>query len=382
MRLRNWSWIGWLALIGCGGGTLWAPMDGGRGDWLATGGPNGRVAVHLDGPTPPLELLWSKDTDSPPVGGALLAGSVLVQVGQTDRIQAFDLTDGNRLGRKGTDGSACGPGAIFGRLGELLVLPEVGKKDRLRAYDRRTRKMVWQLDTRACAPMAGIGDTVLAVTEEAQLLALASADGEQLWAASLPSQPTTGALVAGDVAIVGGAEGALMAVDLTDGSLAWQIRLGDSGAAIRGQAVASGGRVYAATADGVIWAVANPGGEIQWSSPIDGLPASGLSLTRDILIVGSSDRRVYALSTTDGRQLWSHHTGGVVRGAPASTPSTTYVGSSDGLLLALDVASGELLWRFELDAPVQTPIVLARDLLSVTTQEGTIYVFAAESALR
>ena len=132
----------------------------------------------------------------------------------------------------------------------------------------------------------------------------------------------------------------------------------------------------------MIWAVANPGGEIQWSSPIDGLPASGLSLTRDILIVGSSDRRVYALSTTDGRQLWSHHTGGVVRGAPASTPSTTYVGSSDGLLLALDVASGELLWRFELDAPVQTPIVLARDLLSVTTQEGTIYVFAAESALR
>jgi len=40
------------------------------------------------------------------------------------------------------------------------------------------------------------------------------------------------------------------------------------------------------------------------------------------------------------------------------------------------------VWTYELDAPIRSSIVLAKDLLTVTTQVGTVYLFASQSALR
>lgn len=380
--MRHLSLLATWLLLGCGGGTLYSDMSDGRGAWLVTGGNVDGLAMVTDGPQPPLTLLWSQDIGSPPVGGALLAGRALLQVSQAGRIVAFDLETGEKLGRKGQDASACGPGVILGPTDNLLLLPEAGKKPRLRAYDRRTRKVAWQIETRACAPLMGRGDTVLVVTESRQLLALHSDDGQQLWAAGIPLHPTTGVVIAGDKAIVGATEGALIAFALADGSMLWQAKLGATNAAVRGQPLVSDHQVFAATADGQVWSVSNSDGKIEWSADIGGLPASGMSLSGPTLIVGSSNRRILGLSSADGRQIWRQETGGIVRGAPASTPLTTYVASSDGLLQGIDVISGKVVWTYELDAPVLAPVLLARDLLSVTTQAGTIYLFAAQSALR
>ncbi|SVD13063.1 uncharacterized protein METZ01_LOCUS365917, partial [marine metagenome] len=100
-----WLLLGGLVLwlvVGCGRGTLYVPMDSGRGNWLSTGGGPGGVAALEGGPQPPLELLWSQNTGAAPVGGALLAGPLVLQATQSERVYAFDLVDGQRVGRRGS----------------------------------------------------------------------------------------------------------------------------------------------------------------------------------------------------------------------------------------------------------------------------------------
>ena len=369
----------WL-VVGCGRGTLYVPMDSGRGNWLSTGGGPGGVAALEGGPQPPLELLWSQNTGAAPVGGALLAGPLVLQATQSERVYAFDLVDGQRVGRRGSKAAVCGPATIAGRFSETLVLSEAGRKPRLRGYDRRTGKVAWEIESSACAPLVGRSDTVLSVTDAGNLLALASDDGSQLWVTALPHHPSTGAVFTDDVAVVGGADGAVMALNLEDGSVRWETRLLD-GVAVRGQPLSTADQVFAATGDGQIWAMSRDG-HVEWSAGVTGLPAQGMSLMGEVLVVGTSDRSVYGLSTVDGRQLWRYEAGGIIRGAPATTSTTVYLGSTAGYLDALSLETGEQVWTYELDAPVRSSIVLAKDLLTVTTQVGTVYLFAAQSALR
>ncbi|MBT5055833.1 MAG: PQQ-binding-like beta-propeller repeat protein [Gemmatimonadetes bacterium] len=380
MRRCRWLFLV-VALSACGGGTLFTPPDTGRGNWLVTGGGGGGLSSVADGPTPPLELLWSHDIGAPPVGGALLAGSLLVQATQRERLYAFDLATGDRVGRKGSKAALCGPPAIIGRFGEFLLTSETGRKPRVRAYDRRTRKIAWELEHHACEPVSGRGDTALVVTGSGELLAVSSTDGEQIWSVMLPHHPTTGAVFTQTLAIVGGEDGALMALEMGDGTIAWQARLGESGAAIRGQALATQEHIFAATADGRIWCLTRAG-VVVWSAKISGIPAVGLSVIGGTIVVGSSDRGVYALNTADGRHLWRYEAGGIIRSTVAMTDQVVYVAGSAGMLEALSLESGAQIWSYELDGPVHTPVVLARDLLTVTTQSGTVYLFAAQSALR
>ena len=380
MRRCRWLFL-LVALSGCGGGTLFTPLDSGRGNWLVTGGGEGGLSSVAEGPAPPLELLWSHDIGSPPVGGALLAGSLLVQATQGERLYAFDLATGDRIGRKGSKAALCGPPAIIGDVGDLLLTSEAGRKPRVRAYHRRTRKIAWEIEDHACEPISGRGDTALVVTSSGELLAVSSSEGEQIWSVMLPHYPTTGAVFTQTLAIVGGENGALMALELSDGTIAWQVRLGDTGAAIRGQPSATQEHIFAATADGRIWCLTRAG-VVVWSSEISGLPAIGLSVSAETLVVGSSDRGVYALNTADGHRLWRYEAAGIIRSTVAMTDQVVYVAGSAGILEALSLESGSQIWSLELDGPVHTPVVLARDLLTVTTQTGTVYLFAAQSALR
>ncbi len=380
--------LSWLLVLGasflvaaCGGGTLYAPLDSGRGNWLMTGGAEGGPSAVADGPRPPLQLLWSHRIGAPPVGGGLLAGSVLLQPTQDEKMFAFDLASGERLGRRGSKAPICGPSAIIGRAGDAVLTSEAGRKSHVRSYDRRSGDIVWEVKTQACAPVSGRDDTALVVTGGGHLLALSAAAGEQLWSASLPHYPTTGAILSANLAIVGGADGAVMAVDLAEGTILWDVSLKTSGAAVRGQPLATTQQIFVTTADGGVWCL-DRDGELTWSARIGGLPASGLAVIGETLIVGSSDRGVYAFNTNDGQQRWRFEADGIVRGAPAVTDHIVYVATSSGNLVALSLESGEQIWSYELDGAVQSPVVLARDLLSVTTQAGTVYLFAAQSAIR
>lgn len=132
---------------------------------------------------------------------------------------------------------------------------------------------------------------------------------------------SSSAALAGELAVVGDASGAVRALRLADGSTAWEFR--------------AGGPVLATPA------------------VLDGR-----------VLFGAGDGRVYALEAVSGRPLWVFRTEAPVVACPAVGDGTVFIGASDGAFRALDAATGRLLWRFDgVDGFVETRPLLYRGLV-------------------
>ena len=363
------------ALCGCGPGNLFAPWNTGVGPaWVQEGGAvDGRHAA-AEGPQPPLSLVWRQAVGGAPLGGALLAGPMLLQLTRETDVLAFDLATGTRLGRRRLDRPLCAAAALAGARGELLLLARTGRDPGLQAMHRASGETVWRRPGAVCAPPTVSGDRVYAPVEAGRLAALSAARGDLLWEVELPGRLLTAASVGGETIYAGDSSGELVAVAAGGGRVLWRRSLG---AAVRTRPAvdAEAGRLWTATADGAVHGLGADDGETLWTATVEGLPAEGLSSGAGVIAVGSSDRALYAFDPESGRRLWRFQTDGVLRAPPTSTAETLYLGSGGSVLHAVDGASGEARWRYALDGPVLTSVAVSGRLLAVTTESGTLYLF-------
>ena len=309
-----------------------------------------------------------------PLGGALIAGPVLLQLTRDTDILAFDLGTGTRLGRRRLDRPLCAAAALAGARGELLLLARTGREPGLHAVDRASGGSVWRRAGAVCAPAAVAGGRVYAPVESGRLAALSAARGELLWEVEMPGRLLTAPSVAGETVYAGDSSGELVAAEAAGGRVLWRRSLG---AAVRARPAvdAPAGRLWTATADGAVHGLRAGDGGTLWTARIRGLPAEGLSRGAGVIAVGSSDRVLYAFDPESGRGLWRFEAGGILRAPPTSTAATLYLGSGGSVLHAVDGASGEGRWRYALDGPVLTSAAVAGKLLAVTTETGTLYLF-------
>jgi len=358
--------IGLLLAAACSPKLFLLPGERG-GDWEQTGGGIEGKSFREEELKPPLQLLWSQKLNGAPIGGALLAGDLLLQLTTAPTLYAFDRRSGQRLGKQGFDLDACAPPALSG---ELLALSQLGEEAELQALDRGTRKVRWRLPGKFCAPLAARGDTVWAAGEDGVLRALDASSGTELWQMEIGGRLRTGVAVRGGMIFVGSGE--LLALKASSGEEIWRRRLESQ---LRTRPTLGGGRVFVGTAAGQIVALeVESGGEL-WRTELGGLPAPGMALGAQALVIGTVDRGIYGLDPQSGEQLWGFATKGVVRSSPAVAGTTAYCGSSDGHLYALDLESGKMLWKYRLDGPVLTPVSLGAGAVSVTSEKGTVYVF-------
>ena len=328
----------------------------------------------VEGPEPPLSLVWRQSVGGAPLGGALLAGPMLLQLTRETDILAFDLATGTRLGRRGMDRPLCAAAALAGVRGELLLLARTGRDPGLQALDRASGGTVWRRPGSVCAPPTVAGDRVYAPVEAGRLAALSTARGDLLWEVELPGRLLTAASVGEETVYAGDSSGELVAASTDGGRVLWQRSLG---AAIRSRPAvdAAAGRLWTATADGAVHGLRAEDGERLWTAQVGGLPSEGLSRGAGVIAVGSSDRALYAFDPESGRRLWRFQAGGVLRAPPTSTTTTLYLGSGGSVLHAVDAALGEDRWRYALDGPVLTSVAVGGRLLAVTTESGTLYLF-------
>ena len=367
----------WLiaALCGCGPGNLFAPWDTGAGPaWVQEGGSVDGRHTAADGPEPPLSLVWRQAVGGAPLGGALIAGPVLLQLTRDTDVLAFDLATGTRLGRRRLDRPLCAAAALAGARGELLLLARTGRDPGLHAVDRASGDSVWRRAGAVCAPPAVAADRVYAPLESGRLAALSAARGDLLWEVELPGRLLTAPSVAGETVYAGDSSGELVAAAADGGRVLWRRSLG---AAVRTRPAvdAEAGRLWTATADGTVHGLRADDGGTVWTARVGGLPAGGLSRGAGVIAAGSSDRALYAFDPESGRGLWRFEAGGILRAPPTSTTTTLYLGSGGSVLHAVDGASGEARWRYALDGPVLTTAAVAGKLLAVTTETGTLYLF-------
>ena len=334
---------------------------------------DGRHA-SAEGPRPPLSLVWRQAVGGAPLGGALLAGPMLLQLTRETDVLAFDLATGTRLGRRRLDRPLCAAAALAGARGELLLLARTGRDPGLQAMHRASGETVWRRPGAVCAPTTVSGDRVYAPVEAGRLAALSAARGDLLWEVELPGRLLTAASVGGETIYAGDSSGELVAVAAGGGRVLWRRSLG---AAVRTRPAvdAEAGRLWTATADGAVHGLRAGDGETVWTARVEGLPTEGLSSGAGVIAVGSSDRALYAFDPESGRRLWRFQTDGVLRAPPTSTAETLYLGSGGSVLHAVDGASGEARWRYALDGPVLTSVAVSGRLLAVTTESGTLYLF-------
>jgi outer membrane protein assembly factor BamB len=260
--------------------------------------------------------------------------------------------------------------------------------------------------------------TDAAVDDDAagHLAAIDAVDQRPLW----PPVPVdgvsrTGVTVLDETAVVGVNDGTVTAVDLADGRVAWQRRLG---AQLTTPLAAADGLVVVALQGDVdtqplMVALDAATGEERWryepSAPSFFL--SALSIGDDTafaVVTGQAETSLVSVDLADGAERWHRRIGGttdpgappvvsdgavfvtdlsghshsfdaatgeerwdfasnflVLRGAPILVRSALLVPGADGQIDAIDVASGELVWRRAADdAPVRA-LAGAADLLVV-----------------
>ena len=331
--------------------------------------PEFHDAISKPGPEPPLELLWERKIDGPPLGGALFAGSLVLQLTTLSTLHAFDRYSGLALGKKKCGDAVCSAGSLAG---ELYLLGDLSDKAGLRALDRKTMQERWRHQGVFCLAPEVRGDTLLAIDEEGTLDALERSEGRLLWQLDLGSKVRVGPSLSQDLVFVGTVKGDLIALELNSGAERWRLELGESS---RSRPLLAEDRLFVSTASGRVIAVSIDSGRVVWEQSLGGLPTEELALGSGVLVVGCVDRNIYGLDPETGVIEWTFTTGGVVRSSPQVTSQTVYCASSDNYLYALELASGHLLWKYRLNGPILAPVTVADGLVSVATEERTLYVF-------
>ncbi len=349
----RYALLGFCLLMACGEKVLYR-------------GESGRGAAGVE---PPLQLLWTHKMDGSPLGGALFAGDLILQLTTEPTLYALHQRNGTPLGKHGYDKMACAPGQLAGAQYALGIL---GRKPSLRVLDRRTAAERWRHEGAFCQVPVVRGDTLIAVDEGGAVQALHLADGQVLWRAELGGLARTGLVLSGDRAFAGTASGALVALSAESGVERWRTDLGE---AVRARPVPNGVHLITATASGRVLAVRRDSGQVVWERALGALPTAELALAAGVLVVGCADRSFYGLDAATGVVRWAFATGGVVRSSPAATAHTAYGASSDGHLYALDLHAGHLVWKYRLDGPVLAPVSLGAQVVAVATEKRLLYVF-------
>lgn len=370
-------WLGlgllvWLA--GCGHGVLyrpWSPAT--QQGWLQEGGGASGAGLRPDGIEPPLRLRWQRDVGKPPLSPPFLAGSLLLQWSKAPDLLAFELSTGRRVGKYGSEDPVCASPAMAGAQAQLMLIPALADPSRLRALDLPSGDTVWRRQGSVCAALAVRGDTIFAAQEGGAVLALNATDGRVLWTLKLKPPLISAPSLAGDRLLVADGGGDLVAARVDSGTVLWRRPLGKIA---RARPAVAGERVFVAV-DGMLHATSVESGDSLWSAAFRGLPAVGLYASPARVVVGSSDQRLYGFDAATGAELWQHDAGGIVRGALVGTGQTIYFGAANGWLQAVGADDGASRWRHQLDGPVLTGAALTGRRLAVTTERGTIYVFAA-----
>ncbi|KAF1078782.1 PQQ-binding-like beta-propeller repeat protein [Methanogenium sp. MK-MG] len=160
--------------------------------------------------------------------------------------------------------------------------------------------------------------------------------GEELWTYETGSE--SGLTIADDLLIVGGMDGYLYALDITDGSLSWSVQADE-----------------------------NPG--------FFGLSSSPLYYDGLLYVLTPSDGGLHVYDPADGSEIWSVAFGAWDVGwtnatyftAPAAADGVVYFPSNLSELYAYNTATKAEIWNVSLDATIASAPVIGTDSLFVTT---------------
>ena len=194
---------------------------------------------------------------------------------------------------------------------------------------------------------------------------------------------TGGVGVGGDLVVVGAASGELVALNQSDGSLAWRVTASSE---ILSPPLVDRDRVVAQTIDGKVTAYDAVDGQTLWvytmNTPALTLRGTARPMLYDeLVIVAFANGRVAFLDREKGLAVFDQRIGIAqgttdlerlvdIDGAMQIVAGKLYVASFQGRIVGIDISSGRMLWAEELSS-----------LTGVGSGFGNVYAARADSQL-
>ena len=146
----------------------------------------------------------------------------------------------------------------------------------------------------------------------------------------------------------------------------------------------AGDTLYAASAEGEIWAVDPENGAVIWYQDLDEDISAGVGGDQDNLYLVTRDAQLKALSRQDGTERWEQPLPNEALASPQSNGSLVVVQTIDGKVLAFNTNGGEKAWQYDSNVPVlsmraaASPLVGA-DLVLAALANGKLMALSTES---
>ncbi len=331
--------------------------------------------ADLDAESLDVKSVWNGSIGSPEKAylqiRPYIAGDRVYVTGSGNRVEAWQLEDGNRIWSVNVQEPVSG--GVNGGEGILAVGTESGLVIALDGVDGKEK---WRtlLSSEVLALSGVKHGVIVARTNDSAVHALDIGNGAVAWKASRISPPLTlrGASqpkVAGSAVLVGYDDGKLVALSLLDGEELWKTTVSvPSGrselermADIDGEIAYSDDVVYAANFNGRVVAIDMVTGRLNWARDMSS--HAGVCVDESRVYVVDADDSIWALDRTSGATLWRQDKL-LYRSltAPGSMGDYIVVGDFKGYLHWLSKTDGKLVGRNKAagDAIGSPPVIMGQ----------------------
>jgi len=342
-------------------------------------------------PTATPQIVWrgSVGTSDRSIFYPAPAGNAIYAAGAAGDITAFDATKGGTVAKFGagqriSGGVGVGAGLIFAGTprGEVLAFEPQGK-------------LVWtaQLTSEVLAPPVAQDGVVVARSGDGRVYGIDAATGKRRWVYQRPTQvPLTVRTHAGLIVDRGGvfagfAGGRLIALVLSNGSVAWEGIVATPRGATELERVADvtslpaidGQRVCAVAFQGRVACFDPSSGAPQWARDMSSV--AGLTLDARYLYATDEKDAVVAVDKTNGASIWKQDkmSGRRVSG-PLAFGRFVVVGDYQGYVHFLSREDGSFAARIATDGSAISAPPIALDLSSflVQTRNGGVFAITVQ----
>ena len=317
--------------------------------------------------------------------GLAVDGNRVYAAGRKGEVAAFDLQSGRALWRtktklalSGGPGSGAGMVVVGSTFGDLVAL------------NPTTGAVIWKVRLNGEVLSApAISERLIAIrTVDGKLHALAPKDGTELWVTEqqvprLSLRGTASPVLTGDLVLCGFDNGKVEAVNVSDGSVAWETtispahgkteleRMDDVDSTVR----VSGTDVYAVGFQGRISMLALDTGQTWWSHDASSFRTIGLD--DNAIYISSADGDVVALRRRTGTELWRQKALAHRRlSAAVETDNAIVTADYQGYVHWLDKATGAFAARAGTGkVRISNAPVVAGGLVLVVNDTGKITAF-------
>ncbi|MGE0358405.1 MAG: outer membrane protein assembly factor BamB [Burkholderiales bacterium] len=257
--------------------------------------------------------------------------------------------------------------------GEVIAMDTAGKE-----------RWVARVGGEVLAPAVIAGKRAIVRTADGRIFALSLADGKREWVYQRPTpalllRAETSVIATPSNVVAGYPGGKLLALDLDDGKLTWEVTVSlprgatelERVADVSGLPVIDGGRICAAAFQGKVACFDIASGNTLWTRDISS--ASGLALDDKSLYIADDADVVHALDREGGASRWKQDK--LLRRrltAPLAVEGKVVVGDSLGFLHVLAKDDGAFIGRLSLGGDAIRSLVPAPGGLLVQTAGGTL----------